>query len=140
MATLRLPELECFSGKHAEYESFSRRLKAYFISQNEKYKNLFKHAEEIKELQQQIREEQFRSDLQAMQTIYLGQLHPKEIEEDGRSKLNPEEDRAIEQLVLPPQSTFPPITRRLGLRLGLPRGQTMCDNRLRLRSFWWWCL
>ena len=49
MATLRLPALETFSGKQEEYESFSRRLKAYFISQNETYKKLFKHAEKTDE-------------------------------------------------------------------------------------------
>ena len=45
MATLRLPALECFSGKHEDYDSFSRRLKAYFTSINGKYNNFFKYAE-----------------------------------------------------------------------------------------------
>ena len=42
---LRLPALETFNGKSEDYESFSRRLKAYFISINQKYKNFFRYAE-----------------------------------------------------------------------------------------------
>ena len=49
MASLRLPALETFSGKQEDYESFSRRLKAYFISQNEVFKKLFSHAEKTDE-------------------------------------------------------------------------------------------
>ena len=56
MATFRLPALETFSGKQEEYDSCSRRLKAYFISQNEVYKKLFNHAETTDEV---IRDELF---------------------------------------------------------------------------------
>ena len=49
MASLRLPALDIFSGKQEDYDSFSRRLKAYFISQNEVFKKLFKHAENTDE-------------------------------------------------------------------------------------------
>ena len=42
---LRLPALETFNGKPEDYDSLSRRLKAYFTSINGKYVNFFKYAE-----------------------------------------------------------------------------------------------
>ena len=59
MTSLRLPALECFTGKHDEFDSFSRRLKAYFISHNEKYKKIFTFSEQTTE---EITDELFRDE------------------------------------------------------------------------------
>ena len=45
MASLRLPALEAFSGKQEDFESFGRRLKAFFISNDNEYNQLFNYAE-----------------------------------------------------------------------------------------------
>ena len=42
---MRLPALQAFSGKSEEYETFRKKLTAYFIAENEDYKSLFQHAE-----------------------------------------------------------------------------------------------
>ena len=45
MTSLRLPVLRDFSGKHEDWDSWSKKLKAYFFTVNPLYDKLFKAAE-----------------------------------------------------------------------------------------------